>query len=359
MEMAPIIKEYQPAFERKFKNRILPGQKKALEAMKICREPECGEVIVACPKCGKVEYKTHSCGHRSCPKCQNHEATKWLHRQCQKLLPVRYFLVTFTVPAQLRKTIADNQRSAFEALFQASRETLEELAANGRYLGGKIGMTGVLHTHNRKLDFHPHIHYLVPAGCIDQKQRTWKKKSWKFLFPENAMAKLFRGKLLGLFYKMGWKISDQIPTDKWVVSCKDVGHGAKALEYLSRYLYRGVIAEKQIIKNQDGNVTFRYRESKTDMWKKRTETGENFLRLILQHVLPRAFRRTRDYGFLHGNAKKSLRLLQLILHVKLPKPEEPERPVFKCSRCGANMQIVTRKIRRAAKEKVVLLGASP
>jgi len=359
MEMASIIKEYQPAFERKYQNRILPGQIKAMEAMKICREPECGEVMVACTKCGKVEYKTHSCGHRSCPKCQNHEATKWLHRQRQKLLPVRYFLVTFTVPAQLRKTIADHQRSAFDGLFQTSRETLEELAANERYLGGKIGMTGVLHTHSRKLDFHPHIHYLVPAGCINRKKRTWKTKPWKFLFPENAMAKLFRGKLLGLFHKMGWKISDRIPTAKWVVSCKDVGRGAKALEYLSRYLYRGVIAEKQIVKNQDGNVTFRYRESKTGMWKKRTEKGEDFLRLILQHVLPRGFRRARDYGFLHGNAKKSLRLLQLILHVKLPKLEEPERPFFKCTRCGANMQIVTRKIRRAAQEKVVLLGASP
>ena len=105
MDLATIVKEYQPAFERKYKARILPGQKKAMEAIKICRGAESGEMLVVCPQCGKHERRTHSCGHRSCPKCQNHEATKWLQRQRQKLLPVQYFLVTFTVPAQVRKPI--------------------------------------------------------------------------------------------------------------------------------------------------------------------------------------------------------------------------------------------------------------
>jgi hypothetical protein len=359
MDLATIIKEYQPAFERKYQARILPGQKRAMEAMKICREPECGEILVVCPQCGKRERKTHSCGHRSCPKCQNHETTKWLHRQRQKLLPVRYFLVTFTVPAQLRKPIEAHQRVGFDGLFQASRETLEELAENERYLGGKIGMTGVLHTHSRRLDFHPHIHFLVPAGCLNKKQRTWKKKRWKFLFPENALAKMFRGKLLGLFGKKGLKIPDQIPTSKWVVSCKDVGYGEKALEYLSRYLYRGVIAEKRIIENQNGQVTFLYREAKTGFWKQRSEAGEDFLRLILQHVLPRGFRRARDYGFLHGNAKKTRSLVQLILHVKLPETEEPKRPGFTCSTCGTEMQVVARKIRWDSPTQENRLGASP
>jgi hypothetical protein len=132
MDLASIIREYQPAFERKYQARLLPEHKRAMEAIKICREPECGEILVVCPQCGKHERKTHSCGHRSCPKCQNHEATKWLHRQRQKLLPVRYFLVTFTVPAQARKMIETHQRIAFDALFRASRETLEEMATNER-----------------------------------------------------------------------------------------------------------------------------------------------------------------------------------------------------------------------------------
>ena len=170
---------------------------------------------------------------------------------------------------------------------------------------------------------------------------------------------MFRGKLLGLFSKKGVKISDRIPDSKWVVSCKAVGYGEKALEYLSCYLYRGVIAQKRIIKNQSGRVTFLYRESKTGTWKQRTEAGEDFLRLILQHVLPRGFRRARDYGFLHGNAKKTRNLLQLILHVKLPETVEPPRPVFKCSNCGANMRIVARKILRGQPSRNTVLGVSP
>jgi len=358
MDLASIITEYQRPFERKYETGILPGQKKAMEAIKSCREPECGELLVTCPNCGKHEFKRHSCGHRSCPKCQNHEATQWLHRQRQKLLPVRYFLVTFTVPAQVRKPIMAHQRVAFDGLFQAAREALDELAKNERYLGGTIGMTGVLHTHSRRLDFHPHVHFLIPAGFL-YKKRTWKKKRWKFLFPENALAKLFRGTLLEYFSRRGIQIPDQIPTSKWVVKCNDVGYGAKALEYLSRYLYRGVIAEKRIIENKNGLVTFLYRESKTGTWKKRTEAGEDFLRLVLQHVLPRGFRRARDYGFLHGNAKKTRNLLQLILQVKFPEVEEPKRPAFTCSACGAEMQIVARKISRLALPLSTMPGASP
>jgi hypothetical protein len=124
-------------------------------------------------------------------------------------------------------------------------------------------------------------------------------------------------------------------------------------------LYWGVIAEKRIIENQNGQVTFLSREGKTGLWKKRFEPGEDFLRLILQHVLPRGFRRARDNGFLHGNAKKTRSLVQLILQVKLPETEEPERPAFTCSNCGTVMQIVVRKIHRDSWTQEDRQGATP
>jgi len=268
MRIKNIIEEYRVPFERKYSHVLLPGQLKALYSMIKCRTPECGEMLLECPECGRRELHPHSCGNRSCPQCQNHESTKWITRQKSKLLPVKYFLVTFTVPFELRWSAYCNQRIFFEALFTASSEAMKELAANPRHLNGDVGMTAVLHTNNRRLDIHPHIHFIVPAGAINRKKKQWKKKNGKFLLPRQPLAKLFKGKLLA------------------------------------------------------------------------TLKGEDFLMLILQHVLPKGFRRIRDYGFLHGNAKKTLKLIQLILYTEVPFETEPEKPVFKCPCCGHKMLII-------------------
>ena len=340
MKLAEIIKHYRSALEQKYGRWLLPGHHKALDAIVNCQTSACGEMLVECPDCHTREYRPHSCGHRNCPQCQNHEATQWLERQRAKLLPVRYFLVTFTVPYELRGLIWSNQRTAFDAIFKAAIEAMRELAGNHRYLGGEIGATGVLHTHSRRLDFHPHLHFVVPAGAVDKKEKLWKRKRWKFLFPQKALAKLFKSKLIDHLAKKKLTIPLAARKTDWVVDCKAAGHGEKALEYLSRYLYRGVLSEKSIVDDADGNVTFSYIDGKTGKTSYRTLPGENFLWLIVQHVLPKGFRRARDYGFLHGNAKKTLQLLQLILHVKLPVPEDLPRPVFKCPKCGQAMNVL-------------------
>lgn len=340
MELASLFREYQTRFHAKYEARLLPVHRRAIDDILRCRTPAAGEMIVRCPDCANIVHLSHSCGHRSCPKCQNHETGIWLDRQREKLLPVPYYLVTFTIPAVLRPLARCHEKVFFNALFDASADALRELGKNDRYLGGNIGMTGVLHTHSRKLDFHPHMHFVIPAGAIDVKNRFWKRKDWHFLFPENALARVFRGKLLDAFRQEGWKLPTGLRDRDWVVSCKEAGSGEPALKYLSRYLYRGVIAEKRIVENRDGKVSFLYRESRTNAWKKRTLPGEDFLWLILQHVLPRGFRRVRDFGFLHGNARKTLRLVQLLLHAKVPlRPAKP-RPVFHCPECGANMAII-------------------
>ncbi|GAB6147274.1 hypothetical protein JCM12294_47200 [Desulfocicer niacini] len=224
-------------------------------------------------------------------------------------------------------------------MFECVASTLRDFGLNPKLLGAEIGMTMVLHTHNRRLDFHPHIHVVVPGGGMDKARRQWKKKKGKYLFNQKALAKLFRARFLDGLNKERMPIPRGVQP-RWVVDCTNVGTGITALKYLSRYLYRGVISEKNIVSNCNGHVTFNYIESKTGNKRQRTLKREDFLHLILIYVLPRGFRRVRDYGFLHGNAKKMLFLVQLILHVQIKAASLRPRPAFKCPCCNTPMVVL-------------------
>ncbi|MCG2830820.1 MAG: IS91 family transposase [Desulfobacteraceae bacterium] len=339
MEMASIINQYYNAFIAKYTQTSLPGHLKAMNAIRSCRTPDSGELYVQCPDCSHAEWRPLSCGHRSCPKCQNHEASQWIDRQQAKLLPVLYFMATFTLPYELRSLVWRHQKDMYSILLTCVSSTLKDFGLNPKNLGAEIGMTMVLHTHNRRLDFHPHIHVIVPGGGVDKRRRQWKKKKGKYLFNRKAMAKVFRARFLTALNEAGFSIPKRVP-EEWVVDCTCVGKGITALKYLSRYLYRGVISEKNIVSNQNGQVTFKYIESKTGNTLYRILKGEDFLHLILQHVLPKGFRRVRDYGFLHSNAKKLLSLVQLILHVVIKGIKQRPRPLFKCPRCQSPMVIL-------------------
>ena len=339
MEMVSIINQYYDAFIARYADTLLSGHLKALNAIRRCRTPDSGELYVRCPDCDHAQWQPLSCGHRSCPKCQNHVASQWIDRQQAKLLPVLYFMVTFTLPYELRSLAWHHQKVVYSIFFICVASTLKDFGLNPKNLGAQIGMTMVLHTHSRKLDHHPHMHVVVPGGGVDKRKRQWKKKKGKYLFNKEAMAKVFRARFLTALNKAGFSIPKRVPKE-WVVDCTHVGKGITALKYLSRYLYRGVISEKNIVSNHNGQVTFKYIESKTGKTRYRTFKGEDFLRLILQHVLPKGFRRVRDYGFLHSNAKKMLSLVQLILHVVIEVIKQRPRPVFKCSRCQSPMIIM-------------------
>jgi len=340
MEFADLIKEYRAKLEAKHGRRMSYPHRRLLDDIVRCRTPEAGEMIILCPDCSQVLRASPSCGHRNCPSCQNYETKSWIDRQREKLLPVVYFLVTFTVPFCLRAVAKNYEREFYAAMFEESVNVLRWFGAMEKVLGGDIGMTGVLHTNSRKLDYHPHIHFLVPGGAIDAKKRFWKQKGANFLARGTALATAFRKRLLRRLAKKGWEIPPKARCGKWVVNCKRAGSGEPALVYLSRYLYRGVISEKHIIENRDGKVTFRYKNSRTKNWEKRTLSGEDFLWLVIQHVLPRGFRRVRDFGFLHGNAKKTLRLIQLLLSVHIQQSEPKARPTFLCPRCQKKMVII-------------------
>jgi len=311
MELASLIHQYQPELKSKYTDRLLPGHLRAMSALQRCRTQDAGQIQLQCTDCAETQSQSHSCGHRSCPKCQNHEASLWLDRQRTKLLPVDYFMVTFTLPRELRSLAGCNQTLMYKALFAVACSTLKDFGLNPKHLGAEIGMTAVLHTHSRRLDYHPHLHVIIPGGGVDREKRQWIKKKGKYLFNEFALAEVFRARFLTAIKAAGLSSPAHLPA-QWVTDCKHVGKGEPALEYLSRYLYRGVISEKNIVANRDGKVTFRYLESNTGKTQYRTLKGEDFLWLVLQHVLPKGFRRVRDYGFLHGNAKKRLSLVQLV-----------------------------------------------
>ncbi|MEO6147187.1 MAG: transposase, partial [Sulfuriferula sp.] len=340
-------------FLAKYPNSVLPGQRRALTAMKTCRTTRSLRMQAECVACDEQLFVPHSCGHRNCPHCQAHESQQWLERQLAKQVPGEYFMLTFTLPAELRPLAWTQQRVMYALMMQCAWETVRTFSLNDRALQGTPGATAVLHTHTRRMEFHPHVHLLMPAAAIDAKRRLWRTKQSKkpgkhqagYLFNHKALASVFRAKVLAAITAEGLILPKDYP-EKWVVDCKAVGSGEKALVYLGRYLYRGVIQEKDIVSADKGLVTFRYQDSKTRQMEYRTVSGVEFLRLLLQHILPKSFRRARNFGFLHPNSKKLIQLVHYVLKLNTDWALRwiKKRPPLTCRCCGAEMRIVRTRI---------------
>ena len=353
MELAPILEKYRDKTllnSRLQKATTFKEQQQALNAMISCRSAG-KEIQVYCPDCDKVSWYYHSCGHRNCPKCQHHETARWIDRQRRKLLPVDYFLVTFTLPAELRPVASRYPKIIYDLMFALASQAVMEAMGNPKRLGGLIGLTGVLHTHSRRLGYHPHIHFIVPGVALLQKKGLCVQTRKRFLVYGDVLGRLFRGKFIAGLKELGIRFP-RVPYKKnWVVDCKYSGKGDSTLKYLARYLYRGVISEKNILSDQNGEVTFQYTNSTTKQTETRTLPGEDFSRLVLQHALPKGFRRVRDFGFLHGNSKKKLWKLQLLLIPKIGAHLLIKRPVFKCSHCGKPAIIIAVGVCRSIAER--------
>lgn len=310
--------------------------------MKSCRTPLSPKMQAHCPACEVQVLVPHSCGHRLCPHGQHHERRQWLERQLKTLVPGAYFLLTFTLPAEFRALALAHPRTLFGLLMPCAWQTLLTFSRNDKSLQGTPGAVAVLHTHSRRLDYHPHVHGVMPAAAFDTEQRRWRTQTGqRSLFNHQALAKVFRAKLLAAMTEAGLNLPEGHPR-QWVVDCKHVGSGEKALVYLGRYLYRGVLQEKDILACDHGQVTFRYRNSKTRRTETRTLAGAYFLWLLLQQVLPKGFRRARHFGVLHPNSKRLIPLRQLLLKLDPGRAFEAvkPRPALVCPCCGGPMTIV-------------------
>jgi hypothetical protein len=341
--LSAIIATFEADYRAAYGETILPSQLNALHALKSCRTSASPLMRAPWGDGGHTPLVPHSCGHRACPHGQHHESQQWLERQLAKQVPATYFLLTFTVAEALRARVWANQQALYDHLIRASWETVRTFVRNDTQLQGEAGAMAVLHTHSRRLDFHPHVHLVVPAAAIDPDKKRWRTKRVKrgYLFNHKALAKVFRAKLLAAIAAEGLVLPAGV-SGTWVVDCKNVGRGEKALVYLGRYLYRGVIQEKDIVACENGQVTFRYRHAKRKRFEYRTLPGARFLARVLRHVLPKGFRRARHFGFLHPNSKRAIAVLQwlfgvdpkrLIAHLK-------PRPRLACSCGGADRVIV-------------------
>lgn len=361
--LADVIDAFGADFRAQYRDRLTPDHLQALAAIKHCRTQASHKMQVACTACDHRSLVPHSCGHRHCPHCQHHESQQWLERQTQRLVPADYFLVTFTLPAEFRSLAAANPRIIYDLLMKSAWETVRTFSQNDRQLAGTPGAIAVLHTHSRRLDHHPHVHLVVPAAAVDTEKARWRTKRRRgkgYLFNHKALAKVFRAKMLAGITAAGVALPTRYPTD-WVVDCKSVGSGAAALIYLGRYLYRGVIREQDIVACGDGQVTFRYRNAKTGRMEHRTVAGADFLWLVLQHVLPKGFRRARNFGFLHPNCKRLIALLHLLLRFVpfLASDWIKSRAPIQCPCCGAAMKIVRTRIPSALVGGPTIPSAAP
>ncbi|HEC06075.1 MAG TPA: transposase [Thiolapillus brandeum] len=344
IRLSDIIESFEDDFLAQYEGHLLPSHLKALETMKRCRNSLSLQMQAQCSECDRQIRVPHSCGHRHCPHCQHHESEQWLQRQLKKQVPAEYFLVTFTLPAELRSVAFRHQKGVYQAMIQCGWETLRTFTQNDSRLKGSAGAVSVLHTHSRRLDYHPHVHWVVPAAAVDAEKQHWRTKQG-YLFNQEALAKVFRAKMLDTLVRKGLTLPTHCP-QQWVVDCKSVGSGEKALVYLGRYLYRGVIREQDILACENGQVTFRYRNAQSDQWERRTVSATQFLWLVLQHVLPKGFRRARNFGFLHPNSKRLIGLLQYLTGIDPNRALAwlKVRPKLTCPCCGAQMIIVRTRI---------------
>jgi hypothetical protein len=337
LEVADIFRLYGPDYRAHFGNRMLPSHHRAMQDIEQCRTPSLGGQLYYCAQCDEQRYSYHSCKNRHCPKCQNEQANEWLKVQLSLLLPVTHFLVTFTLPAELRALARSNQKLGYNLLFRASSQALLQLAQDPRFVGARLGMVGVLHTWTRQLLYHPHVHYLVTGGGLTDDGR-WRSSRKDFLVPVKALSQIFRAKFRDQLKKTALfpAVPARIWHKDWVVHSQAVGSGEQAFKYLAPYIFRVALSNNRLRKLEQGQVSFSYKDSPSDQIKHCTITAAEFIRRFLQHVLPPRFIKVRYYGLLSPAQRQLLqKARQLLLTTsKLKSQETPTSPPTKlCPHC--------------------------
>ena len=369
--MADLVRAAGQAFIDSNRGWLSGQQIRTLRAIQGCRTAALGGHLDQCVRCGHQAISYNSCRNRHCPKCQSNARRRWLEARRSELLPVPYAHVVFTLPHELAPLALQNKKVVYSLLFRASAEALLEAAGNPRWLGAEIGFFGVLHSWNQKLEHHPHVHYVVPTGGLSPDYSRWVRPRSQFFLPVRVLGRLFRGKFtaalkrafergqLGFYGKLKplgqpktfRALLRQTWRHEWVVYAKrPFGGPDHVLRYLGGYTHRVAISNHRLVALEDGQVSFRWRDSAHHNQKRLMKLPVNeFLRRFLLHLLPRGFVRIRHFGFLANRRRAGLLSLCMTLLAKAPPakgptatPGSPDPEFWACPVCRGPMVIVER-----------------
>ncbi|MEC3911385.1 IS91 family transposase [Sphingobium sp. CR2-8] len=369
IEVADIFRAAGPAYRAAHAGHLSLHQLKIMSAVEQCRTDAMGGHVEACNDCGHWRIAYNSCRNRHCPKCQGAAARIWLAEREADLLPVGYFHVVFTLPAEIGTIAFQNKALVYDLLFKAASETMQIIAADPKHLGARIGITAVLHSWGSALTHHPHIHMIVPGGGISLDAERWVSARPAFLLPVRVLGALFRRlfltRLIALhqagrlgFYGSMAPLAERraflrhlspVRKKRWVVYAKPPFAGPEAvLAYLARYTHRVAISSSRLIGFDEAGVTFRYkdyRRSGTERQQVMTLSPDEFIRRFLLHALPRGFHRIRHYGLLasgtrKGNLERARQLLAIAPPATADMSVEPTDTRPPCPCCGGQMIII-------------------
>ena len=386
LEVADIFRAAGPAYRTAHAGHLSLHQLKVMSAIEHCRTAALGGHVEACEDCGHWRIAYNSCRNRHCPKCQGAAARTWLEEREADLLPVGYFHVVFSLPAEVADIAFHNKATVYDLLFRAASETMLTIAADPKHLGVRIGITAVLHTWGSALTHHPHVHMIVPGGGIAPDGR-WVSSRPAFLLPVRVLGALFRRLFLmrlialhdagrlAFFGTMAHLAERQafllhlspVRKKRWVVYAKAPFAGPEAvLAYLARYTHRVAISNRRLIDFDKTGVTFRYKDYRregADRQRVMTLPTDEFIRRFLLHVLPQGFHRIRHYGLLAASCRKaSLERIRALLAVATPPDadvtEDPANVSAPCPCCGGRM-IVIEVFERGHPPRAPPVGAPP
>lgn len=322
--------------------------KKSINAVINCRSGSYGVAVYQCNGCGKKHLIDRSCGNRHCPQCQYHKSRQWLESQLNKRLSGGHFLLTFTLPEQIRLFCRSHQEAAYGAMFTASAGAIKKLAKDPRFIGADLpGFTAVLHTWGRQMQYHPHLHFIVPAGGLSPDRKKWLSARNNFYLPVRPLSDIFKAKFKDAMARQGLlhKIDPCVWQIAWNVNSQAIGDSEATLKYLAPYIFRVAISNSRIMAVKDRNVTFSYRKKGSNRARQVKLDALEFIRRFLQHVLPTGFTKVRHYGFMNSNCSISLARLRLLILEGLkkvrisltdlaPSKPKPTMPKPICPACG-------------------------
>jgi len=342
IEIADIFRLYAPQYLQLYGDRILPSHRKVIDKLCQCRTEPMGGQLWRCEPCDQFHYSYHSCKNRHCPKCQNDDATQWLDKQTERLLPTHYFMVTFTLPKELRAVARSNQKTVYSLFFKTSSQALQKLADDPKYVGGLLGMIGVLHTWARNLSYHLNLHYLIPGGGLTPHGK-WRKTKEDFLIHWKPLAIIFKAKVKDALEKaeLSQQVDPKVWKKEWRIDIEPVRDGQTVLKYLAPYIFRVALSNRNILKLENDNVIFQFKDSKTNQYRTKMLPAIRFIHQFLQHVLPKGFVKVRYYGFLAAKRKHLLAIVKELLgKLLIVKPKIKPALQFRCPNCGQKMLLL-------------------